>query len=55
MKGRGRLYEFEASLHYRVSSRTVRATQSNPVSNINNNKIENKEFKFYSIDMILTL
>jgi hypothetical protein len=32
--GRGRwISEFEASLVYRVSSRTVRATQRNPVSN----------------------
>jgi hypothetical protein len=31
--GRGRrIYEFEASLVYRVSSRTARATQRNPVS-----------------------
>jgi hypothetical protein len=31
--GRGRqISEFEASLLYRVSSRTVRATQRNPVS-----------------------
>jgi hypothetical protein len=41
--GRGRqISEFEASLVYRVSSRTARATQRNPVSekqNNNNNKI----------------
>jgi hypothetical protein len=31
--GRGRrIFEFEASLVYRVSSRTARATQRNPVS-----------------------
>ena len=33
MGGRGRqISEFKASLVYRVSSRTARATQSNPVS-----------------------
>jgi hypothetical protein len=40
--GRGRLIaEFEASLVYKVSSRTARATQRNPVSKNknNNNKI----------------
>jgi hypothetical protein len=32
MRGRGRqIYEFEASLVYRVSSRTARTTQRNPV------------------------
>jgi hypothetical protein len=32
-RGRGRwISEFEASLVYRVSSRTARATQRNPVS-----------------------
>jgi hypothetical protein len=37
--GRGRrIPEFEASLVYRVSSRTARATQRNPVSENNNNK-----------------
>jgi hypothetical protein len=42
--GRGRwISEFEASLVYKVSSRTVRATQRNPVSKTktkqnNNNK-----------------
>jgi hypothetical protein len=29
--GRGRISEFEASLVYKVSSRTARATQRNPV------------------------
>jgi hypothetical protein len=34
--GRGRgIAEFKASLVYRVSSRTARATQRNPVSKIN--------------------
>jgi hypothetical protein len=33
LRGRGRwISEFEASLVYRVSSRTTRATQRNPVS-----------------------
>jgi hypothetical protein len=42
--GRGRrISEFEASLVYRVSSRTARATQRNPVSeNKNKNKNKNK-------------
>jgi hypothetical protein len=34
----GRFSEFEYSLVYRVSSRTARATQRNPVSKNNNNK-----------------
>jgi hypothetical protein len=42
--GRGRrISEFEASLVYRVSSRTVRATQRNPVSK--NKKQTNKKAK----------
>jgi hypothetical protein len=33
LEGRGRqIFEFEASLVYRVSSRTARAIQRNPVS-----------------------
>jgi hypothetical protein len=47
---RGRwISEFEASLVYRVSSRTARATQRNPVSknktkqNNNNKKIKKKK------------
>jgi hypothetical protein len=37
--GRGRwISEFEASLVYRVSSRTARATQRNPVSKKTKNK-----------------
>jgi hypothetical protein len=40
--GRGRrISEFEASLVYRVSSRTARATQKNPVSK-NQNKQTNQ-------------
>jgi hypothetical protein len=43
--GRGRrISEFKASLVYRVSSRTVRAIQRNPVSkNNNNNKTKQKK------------
>jgi hypothetical protein len=42
--GRGRqISEFEARLVYRVSSRTARATQRNPVSK--NNKKKKKEKK----------
>jgi hypothetical protein len=41
--GRGRwISKFEASLVYRVSSRTARATQRNPVSK---NKNKNKQTK----------
>jgi hypothetical protein len=41
--GRGRrISEFEASLIYRVSSSTARATQRNPVSK-NKNKNKNKK------------
>jgi hypothetical protein len=41
--GRGRwISEFEASLVYRVSSRTARATQRNPVSKIQKKKAKNK-------------
>jgi hypothetical protein len=50
--GRGRrISEFEASLVYKVSSRTARATQRNPVSketknnNNNNNKKKNQKRK----------
>jgi hypothetical protein len=49
--GRGRwISEFEASLVYRVSSRTARAIQRNPVSknkNNNNNNNNNKNPKNY--------
>ena len=42
--GRGRrISEFEASLVYKVSSRTARATQRNPVSK--NKKAKNKNKK----------
>ena len=36
----GRLSEFQASLVYKVSSRTVRAIQRNPVSKNKNNKVD---------------
>jgi hypothetical protein len=41
--GRGRrISEFEVSLVYRVSSRTARATQRNPVSKNKNKNKKNK-------------
>jgi hypothetical protein len=42
--GRGRwISEFEASLVYKVSSRTARVTQRNPVSKNKTNKKTNKK------------
>jgi hypothetical protein len=42
--GRGRrISEFEASLVYRVSSRTARATQRNPVSKIQRERERERE------------
>jgi hypothetical protein len=44
--GRGRqISEFEASLVYRVSSRTARATQRNPVSKNKKQKTKKKKKK----------
>jgi hypothetical protein len=44
--GRGRqISEFEVSLVYRVSSRTARATQRNPVSKNQNKKEREREKK----------
>jgi hypothetical protein len=44
--GKGRqISEFEASLVYRVSSRTARATQRNPVSKNKTNKQTKKNKK----------
>jgi hypothetical protein len=44
--GRGRwISEFEASLVYRVSSRTARATQRNPVSKKKKKERKNKKKK----------
>jgi hypothetical protein len=46
--GRGRrISEFEASLVYKVSSRTARAIQRNPVSKNKKNKNKNKNKKKY--------
>jgi hypothetical protein len=45
-RGRGRwISEFEASLVYRVSSRTARATQRNPVSKNQKKKEKKKKEK----------
>jgi hypothetical protein len=45
--GRGRwISDFEASLVYRVSSRTARATQRNPVSKKPKKKLKRKKKKF---------
>jgi hypothetical protein len=53
--GRGRrISEFEASLVYRVSSRTARATQRNPVSK-NKNKQTNKQTSQAGHKVILRL
>jgi hypothetical protein len=44
--GRGRqISDFEDSLVYRVSSRTARATQKNPVSEKKKQKTKNKKNK----------
>jgi hypothetical protein len=44
--GRGRrISEFEASLVYKVSSRTARATQRNPVSKKQKQKTKNQKPK----------
>jgi hypothetical protein len=44
LEGRGRqISEFEASLVYKVSSRTARAIQRNPVSKNQKKKKEKKE------------
>jgi hypothetical protein len=48
--GRGRqISEFEASLVYRVSSRTARATQRNPVSKNKQKKKRKKERKKHEL------
>jgi hypothetical protein len=44
-----RISEFEASLVYRVSSRTARATQRNPVSKKQKKKKENSYSVFIYI------
>jgi hypothetical protein len=44
LRGRGRqISEFEASLVYKVSSRTARAIQRNPVSKNKKQKTKNKK------------
>jgi hypothetical protein len=49
--GRGRqISEFEASLEYRVSSRTARATQRNPVSKNQKNR---KKIKMMMMTMVM--
>jgi hypothetical protein len=46
LEGRGRwISEFEASLVYKVSSRTARAIQRNPVSKKQNNKKKKNKAK----------
>jgi hypothetical protein len=48
LEGRGRqISEFGASLVYRVSSRTARATQINPDSKNQNNKNKTKQKRFF--------
>jgi hypothetical protein len=52
-EARGRwISEFEASLIYKVSSRTARATQRNPVSK--NQKKKKKKKKEYCQDRLIT-
>jgi hypothetical protein len=61
LEGRGRrISEFETSLVYRVSSRTARATQRNPVSKETKNKQKNPKKVDYetvssNIILIITL
>jgi hypothetical protein len=54
LRGRGRrISEFEASLVYRVSSRTARATQRNPISKNKtkqNTKNETKEMEKWDVE-----
>jgi hypothetical protein len=52
--GRGRqISEFKASLVYKLSSRTARATQRNPVSKDKTNKQTNKKEIFFLKSRIL--
>jgi hypothetical protein len=52
--GRGRqISEFEASLVYRVSSRTVITTQRNPVSKKNKNKNQQQQNNYLRFLLIL--
>jgi len=53
LEGRGRqISEFGASLVYRVSSRTARATQINPVSKNQNKKQKTYKDIFWKINRI---
>jgi hypothetical protein len=47
------IFEFEASLVYKVSSRTARSIQRNPVSNKQTNKQTNKQIWLDSTWQIL--
>jgi hypothetical protein len=52
--GRGkRISEFEASLVYRVSSRTARATQRNPVSKNKTKQNKTKQNKRWELGALL--
>jgi hypothetical protein len=54
--GRGRrISEFEASLVYRVSSRTSRGIQRNPVSKNKQNKTKQNKTKNYPFNVFLNL
>ena len=57
MGGRGRqISEFEASLVYRVSARTAKATQRNPVSkNQKKKKKKKKKKKYLVLELVRTL
>ena len=56
MGGRGRwISEFEASLVYKVSSRTARAIQRNPVSKTNKQTKKTKKIKKKKKETILTV
>ena len=46
----GRFSEFEASLVYRVSSRTARTTQRNPVSNKTKQNISDRQIDMQTED-----
>jgi hypothetical protein len=51
--GRGRrISKFKASLVYKVSARTARATQKNPVSKKQKQKNKNKNKKTYSFTTV---
>jgi hypothetical protein len=52
--GRGRLYEFKASLVNTASSRTARATQRNPVSKTKQTNKQKAKEAWEWWDMLLT-